>query len=245
MDASEKKSPRNFAPSALMTLATVLLLALFLSLGRWQWNRGVDRQAQWDAFERGGGAAVPVSGPGLAPLQRFTRVALRGSYDGERQFLLDNRSFEGRPGYEVLTILRLSDGSAIPVDRGWIAFDGYRDRLPAIPVASGERQVIGRIDHLPSGGLDSGRAPPATAGPWPRLTSFPVRADLQAAYGAPLLDGMVLLDPGESDGYLRKWRPPGLEPDKHKSYAIQWWGFAVLLLVLYVGLNFKTREARR
>lgn len=244
MDATEKKSARTFAPGPLMTLATVALLALFLSLGRWQWNRGVDRQAEWDAFARGGGAAVPVSGPGLAPLERFTRVALRGAYDGGQQFLLDNRSFEGRPGFEVLTILRLVDGSAIPVDRGWIPFDGYRDRLPAIPVASDERQVLGRIDRLPSGGLDSGRAPPATAGSWPRLTSFPVTADLQAAYGAPLLNGMVLLDPGEPDGYLRKWRPPGLEPDKHKSYAIQWWGFAVLLLVLYVGLNFKTREPR-
>jgi surfeit locus 1 family protein len=222
----------------------VLLLALFLSLGRCQWQRGVDRQAQWDAFARGGGPAASATGSGLAKLERFTRVALRGAYDGQKQFLLDNRSFEGRPGYEVLTILRLADGSAIPVDRGWVPFDGYRDRLPAIPVASDERQILGRIDHLPSGGLDRGRAPPATAGPWPRLTSFPAKADLQAAYGAPLLNGMVLLDPGVPDGYLRKWRPPGLEPDKHKSYAIQWWGFAVLLLVLYVGLNFKTRELR-
>ncbi len=244
MDAPESKSPRTFSPRPLMTLATVLLLALFLSLGRWQWNRGLDRQAQWDAFARAGGPAVSVTGSGLARLQRFTHVALRGAYDGQKQFLLDNRSFEGRPGYEVLTVLRLADGSAIAVDRGWIPFDGYRDRLPAILVTSEERPVLGRIDHLPSAGLDSGRAAPATAGPWPRLTSFPSTADLQAAYGKPLLNGMLLLDSGEPDGYLRKWRPPGLEPDKHKSYAIQWWGFAVLLLVLYVGLNFKIREPR-
>ncbi len=244
MDAPGKKPPRNFAPGPLLTLATVSLLALFLLLGRWQWQRGAERQVQWDAFARGGGPAVPLTGSGLARLERFARVAVRGAYDGQKQFLLDNRSLEGRPGYEVLTILQLADGSAIPVDRGWIPFDGYRDRLPAIPVANDERQVLGRIDHLPSGGLDRGRAPPATAGPWPRLTSFPAKADLQAAYGAPLLDGMLLLDAGEPDGYLRKWRPPGLEPAKHKSYAIQWWGFAVLLLVLYVGLNFKTREPR-
>lgn len=235
---------RVFSPRPLMTLLTLLLLPLFLGLGRWQWNRGVDRQAQWDAFARGGGAAVPVDGPGLARQPRFTRVALRGAYDDRRQFLLDNRSFEGRPGYEVLTILRLTDGSAIPVDRGWIPFDGYRDRLPTVAVSSEPRNLTGRIDHLPSSGLDSGRAPPATSGSWPRLTSFPRKADLEAAYGQPLLDGMVLLDPSEADGYLRKWRPPGLEPDQHKSYAIQWWGFGVLLIVLYVGLNFRKPEAR-
>jgi surfeit locus 1 family protein len=227
-----------------MTVAALLLLALFFSLGRWQWGRGVERQAQWDAFDRGAGAPLAVEGPALARLDRFMRVRLRGRYDPDRQFLLDNRSFEGRPGYEVLTVFDLADGSALVVDRGWIPFDGYRDRLPAIPVAGGERELTGRIDRLPSGGLDRGRAPPALTGPWPRVTSFPQRADLEAALGRPLLDGMLLLDPGETDGYLRKWRPPGSEPAKHKSYAIQWWGFGVLLLVLYFGLNFKPREAR-
>lgn len=224
-----------------MTVATVLLLALFLGLGRWQWQRGVDRQAQWDAFARGDQPALAVDGSALARQPRYARVALTGSYDADKQFLLDNRSFEGRPGYEVLTILRLANGKAIPVDRGWIPFDGFRDRLPAVAVPNTERQVVGRVDALPSGGLEKGRAAPALGGPWPRVTSFPTKANLEAAWGAPLLDGMLLLDASEPDGYLRKWRPPGVEPDKHKAYAIQWWGFAVLLIVLYVGLNFKKR----
>ena len=227
-----------------MTLATAVLLVLFLGLGRWQWQRGVAREAQWEAFARGSGPALAVTGSGLPHQERFARLSLRGGYDGEKQFLLDNRSFEGRPGYEVLTILRLADGAALPVDRGWVPFDGYRDRLPSIPVAGNERVVIGRIDQLPSAGLASGRAAPATSGTWPRLTSFPSTAELQAAYGAPLLDGMLLLDARAADGYLRKWRPPALEPARHKSYAIQWWGFAVLLLVLYLGLNFKRPDAR-
>jgi surfeit locus 1 family protein len=221
-----------------------LLLLLFLALGRWQWQRGVAREVQWAAFERGSGPATAVTASELARQPRFTQVMLRGAYDGDQQFLLDNRSFEGRPGYEVLTILRLADGAALLVDRGWVPFDGYRDRLPKIPVASEERQVVGRIDHLPTGGLTTGHAAPATTGAWPRLTSFPSKAELEASYGAPLLDGMLLLDARAADGYLRKWRPPGMEPARHKSYAIQWWGFAVLLLVLYFGLNFKRPEAR-
>jgi surfeit locus 1 family protein len=226
-----------------MTVATVLLLALFFGLGRWQWQRGVDKQLQWDAFARGDQPALAVDGSGLARQSRYTRVRLTGRYDNAWQFLLDNRSFEGRPGYEVLTIARLDNGKAVPVNRGWIPFDGFRDRLPAITVGDGERQLSGRVDLLPSGGLEKGRAAPALSGPWPRVTSFPTKASLEAAWGAPLLDGMVLLDASEPDGYLRKWRPPGVEPDKHKAYAIQWWGFAVLLIVLYVGLNFKKRGA--
>jgi surfeit locus 1 family protein len=38
---------------------------------------------------------------------------------------------------------------------------------------------------------------------------------------------------------VREWQPPGLDPSRHFSYAIQWWGFAVVLLVLYFGLNLR------
>ena len=34
-------------------------------------------------------------------------------------------------------------------------------------------------------------------------------------------------------------RRPACRPTRHFSYAIQWWGFAVVLLVLYFGLNFR------
>ena len=43
---------RVFAPSWPMTLATLVLLTLFVSLGRWQWQRGEAKQAVWAEFER-------------------------------------------------------------------------------------------------------------------------------------------------------------------------------------------------
>jgi len=48
-----------------------------------------------------------------------------------------------------------------------------------------------------------------------------------------------LLDPQMPNGYVREWSPPGMAPERHFSYAIQWWGFAAVLLVLYFGLNFR------
>jgi surfeit locus 1 family protein len=50
---------------------------------------------------------------------------------------------------------------------------------------------------------------------------------------------IVLLDPEVPNGYVREWSPPGMPPSRHFSYAIQWWGFAAVLLVLYFGLNFR------
>ena len=173
-------------------------------------------------------------------LPLYTRVKLEGQWQRTQQFLLDNMSHEGRPGYEVLTALKLADGSALLVDRGWLPFGGYRDRLPDISLSGAESVVVtGRLGALPTAGLASGRQPPASDAQWPRVTSFPTHAELERSYGAPLLQPVLLLDPDSADGYLREWRPPGIAPEKHYSYAVQWWMFAALAWILFVSLNLK------
>jgi surfeit locus 1 family protein len=64
-------------------------------------------------------------------------------------------------------------------------------------------------------------------------------SQLSVALGAPLEPRMVLLDAAAEDGYVRDWHPPGMEPIRHWSYAVQWWCFAFVLFVLWVGLNLR------
>jgi surfeit locus 1 family protein len=126
------------------------------------------------------------------------------------------------------------------VNRGWIPFTGYRDRLPDVSlVDTGTLRISGRIEEPPAAGLASGRAPPVQDASWPKLTSFPSHEELQSALGEKISRRILLLDPGFPQGYVREWSPPGLDPARHFSYAIQWWGFALVLLVLYFGLNFR------
>jgi surfeit locus 1 family protein len=230
---------RVFAPSWPMTLLTLILLMLFIGLGRWQWQRGEAKQSLWDRYERNDAAPVLDAPIDFDAAERFKRVALRGRYDSEHQFLLDNRSHAGKPGYEVLTPFVLPDGRRILVNRGWVPFGGYRDRLPEVSLKESPSTVSGRLDELPASGLASGRASPETRGAWPRVTSFPTHSELEAALGNKLARQILLLDPQLPEGYVREWSPPGMAPDRHYSYAIQWWGFAGMLLVLYFGLNFR------
>ncbi len=230
---------RRFTPTWPITLLALVVFLAFVGLGRWQWHRGAAKQATWDEYQRDL-PPVHVAEPDLDRIERFTRLELDGHFEPRQQFLLDNRSHAGQPGYEVLTPFRLASGSVVLVNRGWVPFSGYRDRLPDIALASAERRRIsGRIEELPVPGLASGRAPPPTDASWPKLTSFPTQAELEAALGTKTTRRLLLLDPGLADGYVREWSPPGLPPDRHFSYAIQWWGFAVVLLVLYFGLNFR------
>jgi surfeit locus 1 family protein len=230
---------RVFAPSWPMTLATILLLAAFVSLGRWQWHRGAAKQGVWTEYERNP-AATPLGTRRFDALERFARVSVHGHFDPAHQFVLDNRSHAGQPGYEVLTPFALADGRRILVNRGWVVFPGTRESLPDITMPiQAERTISARIDDLPSGGLALGHAAPAAGAGWPKLTSFPTHAELEATLGQRLDRRILLLDADAPDGYVREWSPPGLPPSRHFSYAIQWWGFAVVLLVLYFGLNFR------
>ncbi len=235
---------RPAAPAWLVTLLAAALAIAFIALGRWQWRRGEASAAQRAAFARGADAVQVLGAANLAEVARFARILVSGRYRPERQFLLDNRTHGGSAGYEVLTPLELADGRTLLVDRGWVAFTGSRARLPDIGFTPPPlMRVLGRVSELPSAGLAYGRAAPALAGGWPRLTSYPRISELDAALGRALEPRIVLLDPAQPYGYLRDWQPPGLPPERHWAYAIQWWLFAAALVAIWATLT--ARRARQ
>jgi surfeit locus 1 family protein len=181
---------------------------------------------------------------GVDQVARFQRVSAVGHLDGDHQFLLDNRIYRGRAGFEVLTPLQRPNSRVVLVDRGWVPFSGLRDRLPGVALETHDAvTVVGRVDNLPVAGLASGRSAPSPRLPWPKVTAFPSMAQLSTALGVPLEPEIILLDPKEPDGYVRDWHPPGMEPIRHWSYAVQWWAFAVVLFVLWVGLSSRKVSA--
>jgi surfeit locus 1 family protein len=229
---------RVFAPSWIFTVLTIVLCVAFFKLGRWQWNKGELRQAEYDRFAAGAERVIPLGSRGVEQVPRFQKISLVGHLDPDHQFLLDNRSYQGRAGFEVLTPLQRPNGRIVLIDRGWVPFSGLRERLPGVALKPRDTvTIVGRMDNLPSPGLASGRAAPSPQGPWPKVTAFPSMSQLSAALSVPLEPEIVLLDPKEEDGYVRDWHPPGMEPIRHWSYAVQWWSFAVVLFVLWVGLS--------
>lgn len=243
---------RVFAPAWGWTFLTLLLLVVFIGLGRWQWSRAEFKQAQLTQFQAGTSTVQRLTELGTDPLPRYARIEVTGRWDSVRSFLLDNRTRDGRAGYEVLTPLQLTEGRVLLVNRGWIPFDGYRDRLPQVNADLPQEATVtlrGRLDELPVAGLAGGRAAPALSGPWPRVTSFPTPRELAAALAleptdraARLESRILLLDAQQPNGFRRDWRPFAKGPEQNWSYAIQWWSFAVLLLVLYGILNLKKRN---
>lgn len=226
---------------AVLALGAALLC---VRLGFWQWQRGSARAAQAQRFAAGASKLVPLAASPVSELPLYQHVRVDGTLDGAHQFLLDNRSFAGRPGYEVLTPLRRANAATLLIDRGWVPFSGTRRVLPDVRLTgAGAVSLTGVLADLPSAGLALGRAPPA--GPWPEVTSFPDMAQLQAALGEPLEPRILWLDPQVPGGYARAWQAPGMPPLRHFSYAIQWWCFAALALLAWTVMTVRGLKRRR
>jgi surfeit locus 1 family protein len=223
-----------------MTALTLLALIGFINLGRWQWHRAEHKRALAAAFHSGSAAVSALDGQLTANLPRYTQVQAQGRFDPEHQFLLDNMSHAGQAGYQVLTALQLTDGRTLMVNRGWVPLTGSRRQLPVVAQDfPASVSLAGKLDALPVAGIALGHVPPAAGTPWPKVTSFPTMSDLSAALGRPLEAQQLLLNADEPLGYVRDWQPTGLGPERHISYALQWWGFAALALGLYGYLNLQ------
>jgi surfeit locus 1 family protein len=233
----------HWSASWFMTLLTLAAVVLFVRLGFWQWHRAQQKTALQQQFAAGGQTVTDLPSGATDAAPRYAQVTVRGSYDAQHQFLLDNISHAGQPGYEVLTPLRLVGGQMLLVNRGWVPLNGPRSHLPDVQFdASAPLAVTGRLDNLPVVGISLGHVPPAAGSTWPKLTSFPTMSDLSAALGAPLQSRQLLLSAGEPFGFVREWQLSGFGPGRHLSYAVQWWAFAALALGLYGYMN-RRRQA--
>jgi surfeit locus 1 family protein len=233
---------RSFAPPIWAVGLTALGLAVFVSLGYWQLGRAQEKLALVDAFTSGSEDTVDATDLGFDGLARYQRVRLRGAYDPTRQILLDNMpSAAGRPGYRVLTPLQRAGGQGwVLVDRGWVPLGATRADLPDVAVDERRRELSGTLDELPIPGVRVGSAEAPGAAGWPRVMLFPTEADVESSLGVAVESRIVLLDAGEPDGFERKWRPAlGFGPERHLGYAVQWFAFALVTIVLFVALNLR------
>ena len=147
----------------------------------------------------------------------------------------------GLPGFRVLTPFR-REGSErlLLVDRGWVPLGATRQDLPPVFVSPEFRAVSGRLDTLPAPGVRVGDAGIAGDTSWPRVLNFPQQQDLEQALGAKVESRIVLLDPAAPNGYERVWRPAmQFGPERHLGYAIQWFAFAIVALIIFIALSLR------
>jgi surfeit locus 1 family protein len=225
--------PYYFRPGLALTFFVVLMAAVMLRLGVWQLDRAEEKRQILADYEARM-AAPPVDLNAMVPHDdmEYYRVVARGEFDTAHQLLLDNRVHQGVPGYQVLTPYRIGD-VAVLVNRGWVPGTGYRDRLPAIPLDQVPDRIRGRV-KIPSEPVFEMTDAVAFASGWPKVVQYVNPAAMSKELGYDLLPYVVLMDAELSGGFIRDWPVINMQPAKHTSYAIQWFGLVLVLLVVYV-----------
>lgn len=239
-----KASPARWPGPWWGVLLAVVGIAIGVTAGSWQLGRAAEKRELEAKFAGGGDSAWSrLIGDADANESRYQVLKLRGRYDAAHQVLLDNMSYRGQPGYQVLTPFTTADGTVL-VNRGWVPASGNRLALPEIAVDAARRELTGRVERLPRPGIQLAAPVIAPGDPWPRRLLFPTSAQISEQLGSPLRDYQLLLDPREPDGYSRAWQPGGMRAERHLGYAVQWFGLALTVLVIYIVLLLKNRKKK-
>lgn len=250
----------------LITLAAVVGMGVTASLGRWQLSRAAEKEALQHLLDERARlpavdaasllAARPSADADLAAVLHRA-VVLEGYWVPEHTVYLDNRQMQGRPGFFVLTPLRLArpeagqergnEGAAesgvVLVQRGWVARN-FQDRqqLPAVPTPAQRVRIEGRVAAAPSR-LYEFQDRQGGQG-FSRIRQNLDLAAFRTETGLALAPFTVLQTGTASDGLLRDWPVVGTGVEKHYGYAFQWFGLCGLMALLYVWFQIVRRFIR-
>ena len=236
-----------FHPNWKLTLSYLLLMPLLIGLGCWQLNRAEEKRA----IEAKQAAALAASTVKLTQAlakehPNFTQVGIDATLDRQHYWLLDNRLYKGKAGYEVIVLAQMAGTndagpSYIWVSLGWIAGNYDRRVLPAINLPADIQQLTGTLYRSQESMFML--APEQTENGWPkriqRLDFELMQTQLATDFNAEILPWVLYLNTDSNMALQPIWTPTNMSSEKHSGYAFQWFAMAtaLTLLFLYAGIK--------
>lgn len=229
-----------------LALLALIFFIIFIALGTWQLSRAKQKKLLLQTYAQ----RMQLPPRNLTTLfdepdWRFYRLTLSGHFDNQYTFLLDNKTFHNQVGYEIYTLF-IADHFPTPIliDRGFIPRGKDRAVLPAINSVIGTVTITGLI-NTPPAYVALGDILDAKTISWPLRVEYidtkaltKILADTKEHKGiSKIFPYVVMLEANQSEAYAMEWDIVIMKPEKHIGYALQWFAFALVLLILFVALN--------
>lgn len=208
------------------------LLILLINLGFWQLQRADWRAEQWQAMEEQlQRPAVSLDGLERYPVHRL--VEAQGQWLNKEMLLLQNRTYDGKAGVEVLVPFQSSEGLLL-VNRGFVTWN-YGASLPDIRAAT-NLSVLGRIAPVDQNPVLNRQVDTTSALVQTRDLNM-----LSERLGAPII-AEIRLVPEHPDALATNWQFNRIGPEKHLGYAVQWFCMSFALLILWVVVFIRSKK---
>ena len=252
-----------FAPKLIPTLLALICIPVLVSLGLWQLDRADEKRViDQNVNDSMAKSALQLNNANLEELNNeiYRTASIKGHYDRKQQFLLDNRTHEGLPGYHVITpflfeqsISNSTTPSGVLINRGWIGYKGTRDNITDITFADKETtEISGSIKNIPRSIVLKNKTEDDLSSTLlfktenRQLDGVTLIQSIQLnrlskKLNYPLLPVIIELDKTVKNGFIREWQPYYGSIDKHNAYALQWFAMASILLFLFFKLNIRKR----
>ncbi len=219
------------------TIAACILLSfsLLLKLGYWQLDRAQEKRIYNQAMNIKLQAA-PVALASIVVTDSvaidYTNVSLHGAFINEKMFVIANQYYRGQPGIEVIIPVQREDiDELVLVSRGWLPAPLEIDsafmqglKVDGAPLLSASVHAAGGRSFFTESALRTNR--------WPiRLHHVNIK-HLSHLFDKPVFPYLLRLHK-DSPAVLQRNHPMKLlNPATNMSYARQWFGMSILLLVV-------------
>ena len=215
-------------------VVVLALVVTMINLGLWQLRRLHERQS-FNSEVRAQLAQAPQPLDALLVADsdptglEWRQVSATGTYEPSAQILIRDRSLNSIPGFNVVTPLRLADGTFLIVVRGWVP--GDVTTAPAAP--SGTISLTGRLRVSQVRRHSWEKADPDN-GVLDTMNRVDIaRIDQQVAGTAQTMYvEAATSDP--ADESVTAIPTPELSDGPHLSYTVQWFLFTLAALAGWV-----------
>jgi surfeit locus 1 family protein len=227
-------------------LAVTVAVSVFAAAGFWQLHRAHYKdqlQARTEAALHEAAIELPGTRIRIEDVE-LRNIHVRGEWVADKTIFIDNKIQDAVVGYQVVTPLRITPGDLqVLVNRGWVAAPARRSELPSVTTASGAVEING-IARTPSSRfleLSNQSKEGEQERVWQNLT-----IERFEAWSGLTLQPVVIYqqNPGD-DGLQRVSVAPdatGLNADRHRGYALTWFGLAIVTFVLAITAKLKSKK---
>ena len=169
--------------------------------------------------------------------RNFQKIQLNGIYLNDKQFLLDNKIYKRKAGYDVLTPM-IVEGKVVLINRGWVD-NNNRLTAPKIDVTQTNASAIGYTYNYEKGFLLEEQE---NENKWPLLIQQVDIKKMSKSLGREIMPYVLVMSVKQDHSFEIRELYKKNDKLKHYMYSGQWLIFSIIGIYLIYILTRRQKD---